>query len=197
MARTVDSGTRTTLLGQLQHNPTDPAAWGEFVDHYGRKILGWCRKWDLQEADAQDIAQEVLLKLAVQMRHFRYDPSQSFRAWLKTLAQHAWSELVQGSGDSQVAWRLQTAEARDDLIQHLEAEFDRELLEAAVVRVRLRIEPRTWDAFRLLAFEGLSGAEAAERFGMKVATVFVARSKVQKMLQQEVQRLEGAAPKSE
>ena len=32
---------------------------------------------------------------------------------------------------------------------------------------------------------------AAERIGMKVAAVFVARSRVQKMLQEEVRRLEG------
>jgi hypothetical protein len=34
-------------------------------------------------------------------------------------------------------------------------------------------------------------AEAGERLGMKVATVFVARSKVQRMLQEEVRKLEG------
>ena len=48
------------------------------------------------------------------------------------------------------------------------------------------------DAFRLTALDGLSGAEAAERLGMKPGAVFVARSKVQKMLQEEVQRLDTA-----
>jgi RNA polymerase sigma-70 factor (ECF subfamily) len=45
-----------------------------------------------------------------------------------------------------------------------------------------------------LALEGVSGAEAAARLGMKVATVFVARSKVQKKIQDEVRRVEGADP---
>ncbi len=53
---------------------------------------------------------------------------------------------------------------------------------------------RTWDAFRLTALEGLSGAEAAGRLGMKVAAVYVARSEVQKRLRDEVRRLEGADP---
>ena len=57
-------------------------------------------------------------------------------------------------------------------------------------RVRLRVEPRTWDAFQLLAIEGRSGAEVAQRLQMKVATVFVARSKVQRMLREEVSRLD-------
>jgi RNA polymerase sigma-70 factor (ECF subfamily) len=76
----------------------------------------------------------------------------------------------------------------------LEEEFDCELLEAASTRVRLRVQPRTREAFRLLALEGRSGAETAQQLGMKVATVFVARSKVQKMLQEEMQRLENAGP---
>jgi RNA polymerase sigma-70 factor (ECF subfamily) len=54
----------------------------------------------------------------------------------------------------------------------------------------LRIEPRTWDAFVLTAVEGLSGAEAASRLGMQVGTIYVARGKVQKLLQDEVRRLE-------
>src|SRR5260370_35646982 len=57
-------------------------------------------------------------------------------------------------------------------------------------RVRLKIAPQKWEVFRLLAFEGHSGAEVAQKLGMKVATVFVVRSKVQKMLQEEIRKLE-------
>jgi RNA polymerase sigma-70 factor (ECF subfamily) len=56
--------------------------------------------------------------------------------------------------------------------------------------VKLRVDPPTWNAFHLTAVEGLSGAEAAERTGLKVATVFVAKSRVQKLLQDEVRALE-------
>jgi RNA polymerase sigma-70 factor (ECF subfamily) len=86
---------------------------------------------------------------------------------------------------------LETAEARQDLVQRLEDAFDRELLEAAIARVRVRIQARTWEAFRLTALEGLSGAAAAEQLQMKVATVFVAKMEVQKKLAEEIRRLEG------
>jgi RNA polymerase sigma-70 factor (ECF subfamily) len=196
-----DSGTRITLLGRLRRDPTNQAAWGEFVDHYGPKIYAWCRRWNLQEADAQDVTQNVLLKLAQRMREFTYDPARSFRAWLKTLVHHAWSDFLQarqrpglGSGDSHVANLLDSTEAREDLGQQLEEEFDRELLEQAMLRVRLRVAPQTWQAFHLTALEGLSGAEAAQRIPMQVAQVFVAKRRVQKMLREEVARLEGLAP---
>jgi RNA polymerase sigma-70 factor (ECF subfamily) len=191
------STTSATLLGRLRRDPTDQAAWAEFVDRYGRKIYGWCRHWNLQDADAEDVTQTVLLILAQKMSTFAYDPSRSFRSWLKTLTQHAWSDFVaarkpadQGSGDRQVDELLHQLAARDDLITRLNAEFDHELLEAAMTRVRLRVQLQTWEAFRLTALQGLSGAAAAEQLNMRVATVFNAKSKVHRMLQEELRKLE-------
>jgi RNA polymerase sigma-70 factor (ECF subfamily) len=193
--------TSTTLLGKLRRGSLDQDAWSEFVDRYAPCIFGWCRRWHLQEADAQDVTQNVLLKLSEQMRRFAYDPSKSFRGWLKTLTHHAWYDFVKSqqrqgvsSGDSAARAALETLEAREELTSHLEEAFDRELLEEAMARVRLRVEPRTWEAFRLLAEEGWSGARAAGALQMKVATVYVARSKVQKMLQEEVHKLDSPAP---
>jgi RNA polymerase sigma-70 factor (ECF subfamily) len=196
-----DSRTRATLLGRLRADPADSRTWAEFVDHYGPRILVWCRAWGLQDADAQDIAQTVLLKLATKLRDFAYDPARSFRAWLKTVAQHAWLDFLdarkragQGTGDTQMLGRLQSIEARDDLLGRLEEAFDQELLQEAVIRVRLRVAPQTWEAFRLTAQEGLPGAEAAARIGMQAAQVYVAKRRVQKLLQDEVRTLEGAGP---
>jgi RNA polymerase sigma factor (sigma-70 family) len=204
MANERSLATSPTLLGRLGRVPADQAAWGEFAERYGRKIYGWCRHWQLQEADAEDVTQQVLLKLAHKMRTFSYDPSRSFRAWLKTVTHHAWRDYVEtrqrpgaGSGDTQVLEQLNTVQARDGLADELDEEFTRDLLDEAMARVQLRVQPHTWQAFRLLAVEGRSGAEVAEQLGMKVATVFVARSKVQKMLQEEVRKLEGKAPDPE
>jgi RNA polymerase sigma factor (sigma-70 family) len=191
------SETRLTLLGRLRTAPGDPAAWSEFVEWYGQKIYVWCRNWGLQEADAQDVTQEVFLKLSVRMQDFRYDPQGSFRAWLKTVSHHTWQDYLgkqrkagQGSGSTDTLHRLDAIEAKDDLERWIAAAADEELLKEAALRVRLRVEPRTWDAFRLLALEGRSGAEAAKVLGMKVGALFVARSKVQRMLREELARLE-------
>jgi RNA polymerase sigma-70 factor (ECF subfamily) len=193
-----DQATSPTLLSRLRHSPADQAAWDEFVERYSPRIYGWCRRWNLQEADAQDVTQDVLLRLADKMRTFVYDPSGSFRGWLRTLVHHAWHDFVRkrqqacaGTGDSSVLDALNAVEARADLIERLDAQFDRELLEEAQARVRQRVQPHIWESFRLLALEGWSGARAAEQLQMKVSAVFVARSKVQRMLQQELKKLEG------
>jgi RNA polymerase sigma-70 factor (ECF subfamily) len=143
------------------------------------------------------VTQEILAKLARKLRDFAYDPSRSFRGWLKTVAHHTWRDFLDGrhraqtaAGDSQVSELLQTLEAREDLVQKLEEAFDYELLEAAKVRVRLRVAPHTWEAFRLVALKGLPVAEVAVRVQLQVAMVYVAKSKVQKMLQEEIRNLE-------
>jgi RNA polymerase sigma-70 factor (ECF subfamily) len=200
MVSTLEPRTSPTLLEQLRQAPADQAAWGRFVDRYAPKIYNWSRRLGLQSEDAEDVTQDVLCKLAAAMRTFRYDPSASFRAWLKTLTHHAWYDFVRhreragrANGDSGFHQRqLATCAAREDLVHHLQEEFDQELLEEAMARVRLRIEPRTWEAFRLLALEGWPGTRAAARLGMRVAAVFMARSNVQKLLQEEVRKLEGA-----
>ncbi len=198
MAGVTGSDTSVTLLRRLRRDPADQAAWGEFVDRYGRMIFRWCRRWGLQEADAEDVTQNVLVELSRQMRTFVYDPAGRFRGWLKTVAHRAWCRFAEGRAHAAAAGSetatlslLRSPASCEDFLQQLEEESDRELLEKAMERVRLRVRPHTWEAFHLMALEGLSGAEAAGRLGMKTGAVFVARSKVQKMIQEEVRRLDG------
>jgi RNA polymerase sigma-70 factor (ECF subfamily) len=129
----------------------DQAAWAEFVERYGRKVYQGCLRWKLQEADAQDVTQVVLLKLAVRMKEFRYDPARSFRAWLKTVAHHAWKDFVESKqragvaqGSTQDQTWLHTIEAREDLVKGLEEQFDLELLEQAMEAVRPRVAANNW-----------------------------------------------------
>jgi RNA polymerase sigma-70 factor (ECF subfamily) len=197
MHETEPDATSATLLCRLRDQPADPAAWQEFVRRYRPRIVSFCLGCQLQPADAEDIAQAVLLRLVARLPEFQYDPSRSFRAWLTTVTRRVLCDYVterqrgQGSGDTAVLLLLDNVEARDGLARQVEEEFDRELLEEALRRVRPRVPPQQWDAFRLTALEGLSGADAAARLGMLVATVYTAKSKVQQLVRAEVRRLEG------
>jgi RNA polymerase sigma-70 factor (ECF subfamily) len=195
-----NSITSTSLLIRLRQTPLDQAAWSEFVERYGRRVHTWCRQFGLQEADAEDVTQTVLLKLLLAMQTFRYDPALKFRAWLKTVTHHAWQDLVRSRRDVATGRQaaagdpLETLSARDDLAARLAAEYQQELVERALQRVRPRVRPQTWDAFCLTAFDGLSGAEVASRLGMPMTSVYKARSNVQKLLEAEVHYLEGGQP---
>jgi RNA polymerase sigma-70 factor (ECF subfamily) len=188
-----------SLIFRLKEHPQDQAAWREFVRRYEPRLRDWCRHWNLQEADARDVTQLVLLQLLTKLRSFEYDAARSFRGWLKTLAHHAWYDLIArrrqvrtNLGTAREEDPLDTLAARDDLGNRLEEAFDLELLELAKDRVQARVAPATWEAFRLMAEEDLSGAEAADRLRMPLQSVFKARQNVQKMLREEIERLEVA-----
>ncbi len=168
---------------------------------YGQLILAWCQQWGLQPADADDVSQNVLLKLAHHLRSFAYDPSRRFRGFLRTMAHNACKDYlgskqrtVAGSAEMGVYAVLGSVQARVDLAERLEEAFDLERLEVAQARVRQRVEPHTLEAFRLTALEGKSGAEAATLLHMHVGTVFKAKSKVQQMIREEIERLEKDEP---
>jgi RNA polymerase sigma-70 factor (ECF subfamily) len=91
-------------------DPTDAQVWKAFVERYAPRVLAWCRQWNLQSADAQDVTPEVLHKLVGQLRRFPYDTAKGrFRGWLKGVARHVSSEFRDsrrragsGSGDPNV-----------------------------------------------------------------------------------------------
>jgi RNA polymerase sigma-70 factor (ECF subfamily) len=99
----------------------------------------------------------VLLKLIRAMQAFRYDPAQRFRGWLKTVAHHAWQDLarerrpIAAAGEPVPDDPLQSLATRDNMAASVETAYEQELLE----RVRPQVEPQTWDAFHLTAFDGL------------------------------------------
>lgn len=191
--------TRASLLMRLRLNDRDQTAWHAFVDRYGPQIFAWCRHWGLQENDAEDVTQTVLLKLAEKLRGFEYDPARRFRSWLKTVAQHTWVDLMrdrqrvgQGTGGTTALTQFQEVAAREDLEARLEAVYDLELLDEAMARVKERVEPHTWEAFRLTALEQVSVPDVSARLNLPAAVVYKARSKVQKMLREEMEAMDEA-----
>jgi RNA polymerase sigma-70 factor (ECF subfamily) len=198
MANESGDTTLVTLLHRINQNPADQLSWAEFVRVYSPAIRSWLAHWGLQEADAQDVAQNVLVRLTKKLPKFEYDPSKSFRGWLKTLTHHAWHDFVteagyrtRASGDTSVLDRLNTVAVRVDLEARVEATFDKELLEMALDRARARVRADTWQAFKLAALGGAAPQTVAEQLGMRVSQVYLAKYRVQKIVQEEVRALEG------
>jgi RNA polymerase sigma factor (sigma-70 family) len=193
-----DSKTRLSLLLLLRQDPQDQSAWAAFVAQYGPQIHAWCRQRGLQEADAEDVTQMVLVRVARTLPGFVYDPGGSFRAWLRTLTRNVSTDLLADrvragiTGDA-VDRLLRSTEAWDELTTRLQRAHNLELLERAMEVVRTRVEAHTWKAFQLTALEHFSAAEVATRLGIGVGVVYRARSVVQGMLRDEVRALDPEA----
>ena len=193
MSEGVFESTNLVLLERLRSNPRDEAAWSELVQSYAPAIRRWCRVWRLQPADADDVTQTVLLRLARKMATFHYDPARSFRGYLKALTQYAVRDALEAlrlrentAGDPELLDWLAIVDTRNDLARCLEAELRRELFQEAATRVCQRIDSRTWEVFVLLTQEHRGGQEVADRMGMTLAAVYMAKSRVLKMMRAEV-----------
>ncbi|WP_169980878.1 RNA polymerase sigma factor [Tautonia rosea] len=196
MSRFTEPITSPSLLKRICGTVGDAEGWRLFVRSYEPMILAWFRRKGLQEADAWDLTQEVLLRFARRAGRFTLDPGRRFRGLLRTMTDAAWRDW----SARRRPWHpglvppdeLGHVEARPDPdgpAAWLEREADAELMELAFGRVRIRVEPRTWEAFRLLALEGRSGDEAAARLGMRRGSAHAARCKVQRLVRLELARL--------
>jgi RNA polymerase sigma-70 factor (ECF subfamily) len=78
---TSSPSTSLTLLEQLRQR-THPDAWTRFVQLYTPLLRSWARRQGLQESDADDLTQEVLVKLMDELPKYVRGEGQSFRGWL-------------------------------------------------------------------------------------------------------------------
>lgn len=186
--------TSVNLLGRVSGPELDPQAWEVFVERYRPTLVEWARRWGAQGASADDVAQLVLLTLVRHLKNFQYDPTRSFRAWLRTVTLRVWArfqrEQARALGVGAVGLsQLTSLEARDDMVAMMQRQSDREALEIALARVREQVGTKTWEAFRLTAIEGKDGRTAAEQLGMSISSVYVARHHVRTRLTEEVRKI--------
>ena len=81
--------TRPSLLIRLK-DQGDQAAWTEFVEVYRPVICRLAASRGMQNADAEDLAQQVLTSLAKAIGRWQDDPQRArFRTWLRRVANNA------------------------------------------------------------------------------------------------------------
>lgn len=161
-------------------------AWDEFWMKYVGYLRWWCREWKIPQQDADDLIQETFIEVLHRIPDFRRRRLGSFRAWMKMLAIRLWAKACAR------AKRQRNIEALEGLrrsmlsLDTLESGLDRlireELLATSMRVAQQQVEPKTWEAFRLVALEGASGAEAAERLGISIESVYVHRFRVQRKI---------------
>lgn len=184
--------TRPSLLLALR-DLRDDQAWAEFVTLYTPLIYGHCVRRGLQDADAADVAQEVLKSVAGAMGNFDYDPERgSFRGWLLTVVRSKLnrflsrqSRLPLTPGDTQVK-DLAGAPSVDEDDAAWEAECRERLFHWACARVQGEFQERTWQAFWQTAVAARSVTQVAAELGLSAGAVYIARSRVIARLRTEI-----------
>jgi RNA polymerase sigma factor (sigma-70 family) len=192
--------TRHSLLIRVR-DPADHAAWREFVEIYRPVILRLAQHKGVQPADAEDIAQEVLVTVAKAVEQWEHDPQRAkFRTWLHRVANNAVLDALTrkkpdcGSGDSALQAVLDRRETKSgpdsDLLR---LEYRREVFRWAARQVRPEFRPETWDAFWLTAVERRSVEAVAEELAKDPGAIYAARSRVMRRIREKVSEYEEEA----
>lgn len=189
--------TRDSLLVQVR-SPANREAWDEFVLIYRPVIYRLARHKGLQDADAQDLAQRVLMAVASAIGSWeKLSKSVRFRHWLRRVARNAIINALsrqpqdRAAGGSSVQ-ELLLEQPNDDTRAdaQIELEYRRELYLRAARIVRGDVEPETWRAFELTVIEEQSVDEAAIELDKPLGTIYAARSRIMRRLRKAVQELE-------
>jgi len=182
--------TSETLLNRLRQL-NQPEAWARFVRLYTPLLLAWARRQGFQVADAQDLVQEVLVKLVRELPTYERGEGQSFRGWLFRLTvNECWDFRRRKATRALPGAEGLSPVSDDDPVSELEeTEYRRLLVHRGLEVIRADFSDSTWTAFTRVMVEGRSPTDVAAELNLSVNAVFLARHRVLTRLRQELQGL--------
>jgi RNA polymerase sigma-70 factor (ECF subfamily) len=182
--------TSPTLLNRLRQ-PDQPHAWERFVHLYTPLLLVWARQQGLQEADAEDVVQEILLKLVQALPSYERREGQTFRGWLFRVSVNQCRDFCRRKatralpGDAGLA----AVSEPSPLAELDESEYRRLLVHRGMQLVCPDFDDRTWTAFVEVTVKGRPAADVAAELNVTKNAVFLARHRVLRRLRTELDGL--------
>jgi RNA polymerase sigma-70 factor (ECF subfamily) len=182
--------TSPTLLNQLRQ-PNQPDAWDRFVHLYTPLLIVWARRQGFQETDAEDLAQEVLVRLLHLLPTYERGPGQSFRGWLARVTRNQCQDFRRRRATRALpaADGLSGVDDRTPGSDLEETEYRQRLVSRGLELIRPDFEETTWAAFTGVMVDRRPAAEVAAGLGMSENAVYLARHRVLTRLRQELDGL--------
>ena len=193
--------TRQSLLSRLK-NWDDQESWKVFFDTYWKLIYSAAIKAGLTDAEAQDAVQETVISVMKSMPEFKYDAKNgSFKAWLLRLTR--WRIVDQfrkrqrgiaPAGDSDTSTGTAVIEGMiDPAGSKLEAvwneEWESNLVDAAVERVKTKVDPSQYQIFDLYVMKRWPVLRVARMLSVNPGRVYFCKHRVGKLLKDEISHL--------
>ncbi|MCI0700216.1 MAG: sigma-70 family RNA polymerase sigma factor [Planctomycetia bacterium] len=185
---TSSPSTSLTLLDRLRL-PHQPDAWERFVKLYTPLLRDWARRQGFQEADAEDLTQEVLVKLTNELPHYNRKDGQTFRGWLFRVTANQCIDFRRRRATRKLPGADGLSGVGDDspLSEFVEGDYRRALVHRGLEMIRSEFTDRTMSAFEQVMIQGRSVPEVAASLGLTENAVFLARHRVLTRLRQEIE----------
>lgn len=181
--------TSMTLLGQLRLSgagTTWNAAWDKFDRLYRALLVSWAKRQGMQEADAEDLASELLADLKAKLPQFDRTKGK-FRAWLSTISRNRCRDYIGRLRKLREVHGAVPEIAGESPLSDLEEhEHKQALVNRGLEMIRGDFEPGTWAAFDLMNRQGRKAGDVAGELGLSVNAVYLASNRVLKRLRQEI-----------
>ncbi len=187
------TATPMSLLDKLRQSD-EPEQWQRLTTLYTPLIHRWLSRYQLQQADIDDLVQEVLLYVAGHIPHFQHNGrSGAFRCWLRTILTYRLRKLWKAGGRNPAVnggskFLEQIRELEDPasgISQIWNREHDQHVAQALMKMIRQRFADSTWQAFCRTVLDGANTKQVAEELAMTPNAVCVAKSRVMRELRQE------------
>jgi RNA polymerase sigma-70 factor (ECF subfamily) len=197
--------TRASLLNRLK-DWDDKESWKDFFDTYWKLIYRVALKAGLADPEAQDVVQETVITVARKIKLFKYDPRQgSFKNWLLLITRrrildrlrkhYRQAAVISASGSPSETGRTAAIEKIPDpaslnVDQAWEEEWQRNLVAAAIERIKRKTSPQQYQIFDLCVLKIWPVSKVARTLGINVARVYLAKHRITRQIKQEVEALE-------
>lgn len=190
---------RDSLLSRLK-DWGDNESWKVFFDTYWRLIYHTALRAGLSDAEAQDVVQETVISVLKSIGKFELDGNKgTFKSWLMRLTQRRIVDQHRKRQPGSVH-TIHWDDARDALEQIpdptggqlnsiWEAEWEQNLWEAALDRVKRKIDSRHYEVFELYVFKGWKAAQISETLKINPGQVYLIKHRLHKLLRKELQEL--------
>jgi RNA polymerase sigma-70 factor (ECF subfamily) len=187
--------TRPSLVLRIRDHD-DGDSWTEFVQLYGGLIHYYCIHRGLQEEDAAEVTQDVLLQISQSITRFEYQPARGrFRSWLATLTKSKMVELLRKKGRRhEVLTTFEEMEPTGTLDGVWCDAWNLRLTEAAMRQVKSCMSADTFDAFHAAWIDQQEPASIAKLHNKDLAWVYVCKSRGLKLLRKIIIELADEMP---
>ncbi len=191
--------TRHSLVERLT-DLGDQRKWQEFFETYWRLIYGVARKGGLTDAEAQDVVQETVITVAKNITKYERAAG-SFKGWLLHITRWRITDQFRKRAPADKPRRAREDSGRAtatidrvpdgfDLNAAWEEEWQRNLLAAALERVKRQVDAKHYQIFDCVVLKQWPVTKVAAELRVSVAQVYLVRHRVSGLVKRAVAAVE-------
>ncbi len=178
--------TTSVALPDRLRQPGQTKAWTRFALLYTPLLLTWAKGLGLRDADAADLAQDVLLKVMRVLPTYQRKPGETFRGWLFAVARNECADFRKRRATRPLPGAVGLSDVSDGSSDVSETDYRTLLVHRALELIRPDFTAGTWAAFAGVMLEDRPAATVAAELNVSANVVYLARHRVLTRLREEL-----------